>query len=62
MLVVDILRIRNNICVNHVLLSAVEFDGLLGNPRALIRSYMSDRYRPNSTNKLYNVVPPYFFK
>jgi hypothetical protein len=38
-------------CVNHVLLSTVEFDDKLGNLRALIRSYLSDRYRPNSTNK-----------
>jgi hypothetical protein len=32
-------------CVNLVLLSILEFDGILGNLHTLIRSYLSDRYR-----------------
>jgi hypothetical protein len=32
-------------CVNLVLLSILEFDRLLGNLHALIRSYLSDRYQ-----------------
>ena len=37
-------------CVNLVLLSTLESDGILGNLHASIRSYLSDRYQRELIN------------